>query len=96
MLMMFAGLRRGISIHAPREGSDICTQPRCVKGLEISIHAPREGSDHHAIIPNTNWDISIHAPREGSDVPLSQLVTVEAISIHAPREGSDLNLFLSF
>src|SRR5699024_742212 len=36
----------GISIHAPREGSDV-DHSRVTKVLvSISIHAPREGSDH--------------------------------------------------
>src|SRR5699024_12246641 len=35
----------GISIHAPREGSDYMANPKYGAGLEISIHAPREGSD---------------------------------------------------
>ena len=34
----------GISIHAPREGSDAC-KVDTLKELCISIHAPREGSD---------------------------------------------------
>ena len=34
-----------ISIHAPREGSDII-QEVFKESLKISIHAPREGSDH--------------------------------------------------
>ena len=35
---------RNISIHAPREGSDLC---RVILHIarDISIHAPREGSD---------------------------------------------------
>ena len=33
-----------ISIHAPREGSDVIEDVTDVLGL-ISIHAPREGSD---------------------------------------------------
>ena len=35
---------RGISIHAPREGSDLLAN-RVRKPGDISIHAPREGSD---------------------------------------------------
>ena len=38
------GCRR-ISIHAPREGSDICSFQGKMQPLHISIHAPREGSD---------------------------------------------------
>ena len=36
---------KGISIHAPREGSDI-DRGRTDGLQEISIHAPREGSDY--------------------------------------------------
>ena len=36
---------RGISIHAPREGSDRGQIPRRKPAQFISIHAPREGSD---------------------------------------------------
>ena len=58
---------RGISIHAPREGSDFQVRP-VQRGQTISIHAPREGSDTQE---RSTFDrakfISIHAPREGSD-----------------------------
>ena len=57
----------GISIHAPREGSDCTYLLRYIVDISISIHAPREGSDccaHCGILPS---EISIHAPREGSD-----------------------------
>src|SRR5699024_3232426 len=36
--------RYGISIHAPREGSDLINAPSSPRFI-ISIHAPREGSD---------------------------------------------------
>ena len=38
------GTTPGISIHAPRVGSDVADQ-RIVLGVRISIHAPRVGSD---------------------------------------------------
>ena len=38
-----------ISIHAPREGSDIYKIGCCPRVARISIHAPREGSDVNAI-----------------------------------------------
>jgi len=57
-----------ISIHAPREGSDVDRVGWTVWVFQISIHAPREGSDvvwdHGGIV---TLKISIHAPREGSD-----------------------------
>ena len=36
---------RAVSIHAPREGSDLDGSPIGVAALRVSIHAPREGSD---------------------------------------------------
>ena len=35
----------GISIHAPREGSDVVFVSQALADILISIHAPREGSD---------------------------------------------------
>ena len=67
-----------ISIHAPREGSDIVT-PGNPAGGHISIHAPREGSDVWVLQKNTYTRISIHAPREGSDQPAA----------HRPRHQRD-------
>ena len=40
--------KRKISIHAPREGSDIAKSNEG-KHVFISIHAPREGSDDEAL-----------------------------------------------
>ena len=61
-----------ISIHAPREGSDLSmTTPDGYAG-PISIHAPREGSDLVRQDEVGPGHISIHAPREGSDVGVGQ------------------------
>ena len=60
----------GISIHAPRVGSD--TIDNCYfDGLTISIHAPRVGSDREHREFLAACSISIHAPRVGSDSRLS-------------------------
>ena len=56
----------GISIHAPREGSDP-VKKYAYDGRVISIHAPREGSDTSQLKSHFWVRISIHAPREGSD-----------------------------
>ena len=57
-----------ISIHAPREGSDLTNSFLATCALAISIHAPREGSDPRAFFAcRCSSMISIHAPREGSD-----------------------------
>ncbi len=61
--------RFGISIHAPRMGSDPERLPRPAVPSHISIHAPRMGSDSRRTIDTTAVAIiSIHAPRMGSDV----------------------------
>ena len=62
-----AGRQPQISIHAPREGSDLRLLLAVVP-VEISIHAPREGSDPRDLSGHRfQSPISIHAPREGSD-----------------------------
>ena len=62
-------LHFGISIHAPREGSDEANFQRFWPDEVISIHAPREGSDRRVLQSTGRNNISIHAPREGSDIP---------------------------
>ena len=80
----------GISIHAPRAGSDVrLTRPR-FPADEISIHAPRAGSDHAHTSRRPLPAISIHAPRAGSDLRGCRHHLPLCISIHAPRAGSDL------
>ena len=60
------GQRPGISIHAPRTGSDFAPQNDGGTWV-ISIHAPRTGSDSNRRRTPSAWAISIHAPRTGSD-----------------------------
>ena len=78
-----------ISIHAPREGSDLQLPCRNFRIHQISIHAPREGSDQRRGFSTFITAISIHAPREGSDAAKERMSYIFDISIHAPREGSD-------
>ena len=83
---------RGISIHAPRTGSDVGI-PSCNVDKKISIHAPRTGSDENHTAFNAYQLISIHAPRTGSDdKPHMRYTCLKKISIHAPRTGSDVAL----
>ena len=72
-----------ISIHAPREGSDVLPPLAENTCGCISIHAPREGSDEVMAGLWGNDEISIHAPREGSDLELE--VYVDIISDFYPR-----------
>ena len=81
--------RKDISIHAPREGSDLWVA-QAINDVVISIHAPREGSDRPLVSGvDRAMIISIHAPREGSDLVAGHRAPHNGISIHAPREGSD-------
>ena len=81
--------QKGISIHAPRAGSD-CHYQDHRRRKNISIHAPRAGSDYYEVTYNGDKNISIHAPRAGSDPQGAQGAKGDTgISIHAPRAGSD-------
>ena len=76
-----------ISIHAPREGSDL---NRCCfgfNGVVISIHAPREGSDANATKTTLEVGISIHAPREGSDTCTLRLLLRQSNFNPRPPRG---------
>ena len=81
----------GISIHAPRMGSDT-RSPGSGRTSPISIHAPRMGSDPrlpgrlgHARV------ISIHAPRMGSDpLVLAQNAGVTQFQSTLPGWGATL------
>ena len=80
----------GISIHAPRMGSDIVRHLIKEPNRKISIHAPRMGSDSTSGSSHAFFQISIHAPRMGSDhTDMTARHIATTISIHAPRMGSD-------
>ena len=79
----------GISIHAPRTGSDFAASI-IYTALMISIHAPRTGSDDH----NGSGDASNAAfqstlPARGATASCRSNRRQDQISIHAPRTGSD-------
>ena len=79
----------GISIHAPRVGSDRCAPKRRVIKSNFNPRSPC-GERRCCTLPRGLVPfISIHAPRVGSDVPSLTAATSESISIHAPRVGSD-------
>jgi len=87
------GLERkseGISIHAPRKGSDhiqqVTTHPK-----KISIHAPRKGSD---LIRYQSQAAQAHfnprSPQRERRLQTGESKLDQQISIHAPRKGSDI------
>ena len=62
----------GVSIHAPRVGSDRDRRTPARGRDSVSIHAPRVGSDASPKrITAYGCRVSIHAPRVGSDAILS-------------------------
>jgi len=78
----------GVSIHAPREGSDLLS---CNQSLSKMFQStlPAKGATRLASCKRTRESVLIHAPREGSDSYLLPNRNSEIVSIHAPREGSD-------
>ena len=78
-----------ISIHAPREGSDLLEGQAMVAVQNFYPRSPR-GERPQLVRRSCDFRrISIHAPREGSDGRKVIFNCYGYISIHAPREGSD-------
>ena len=82
---------RSISIHAPREGSDVIDVRPGLIAPRISIHAPREGSDElRPLSSSSRRSFQSTLPARGATIyHLAKQAGVKFISIHAPREGSD-------
>ena len=60
-------IRRSISIHAPREGSDAIAQNIAFCGAAFQSTLPARGATSEPAPHEASGRISIHAPREGSD-----------------------------
>ena len=81
-----------ISIHAPREGSDLAGVSSLCLARMISIHAPREGSDRSSPVQTTTLHRFLSTlPARGATTWNMIQYRQEVISIHAPREGSDMS-----
>ena len=82
----------GISIHAPRTGSDY-TALLPPSSQWISIHAPRTGSDVcDSVLNSVDSLFQSTLPARGATDPLTNVaISCGSISIHAPRTGSDRN-----
>ena len=65
------GYADGISIHAPREGSDPTSGAILYNLMQFQSTLPVRGATVSAPAYCFSISISIHAPREGSDVPVS-------------------------
>ena len=82
--------RDGISIHAPRVGSDVAQQIDGPREPDISIHAPRVGSDFVNNISRAHLMVfQSTLPAWGATRNWLVTLTCPPISIHAPRVGSD-------
>ena len=57
----------GISIHTPREGSDVWMISTKLFQLNFNPHSPRGERPRAGFFRRTTTIISIHTPREGSD-----------------------------
>ena len=80
----------GISIHAPRGGSDLVKSlPGRRTSRRFQSTLPVGGATADAAPPWPELLISIHAPRGGSDERGMMEESAPEISIHAPRGGSD-------
>ena len=86
----FSMPQSGISIHAPRTGSDLCALAVIVR-LVISIHAPRTGSDRtRCSSPTTRRYFNPRSPHGERPCRGYKARHEQTISIHAPRTGSDV------
>ena len=57
-----------ISIHAPREGSDLAGLVKCANCGQFQSTLPVRGATRQGYHEPWELAISIHAPREGSDL----------------------------
>ena len=89
----FPAAALGISIHAPRVGSDSCRLSARFVGFQFQSTLPVWGATWIDGSKFVMAGISIHAPRVGSDRYVRGYRPGVRISIHAPRVGSDQKLF---
>ncbi len=79
------GAIRSVSIHAPREGSDLPPLPPSLRPPCFNPRSPRRERRWRVLrFSNQQW-VSIHAPREGSDPTSKPRKSRWRVSIHAPR-----------
>ena len=80
---------QGISIHAPRTGSD-ASRKKYIPWALISIHAPRTGSDSGSRCGRSVAAVfQSTLPARGATFRDRAAPAPQSISIHAPRTGSD-------
>ena len=68
LLSLFYKRDTGISIHAPRAGSDNSSAICDLNSTGFQSTLPVRGATGNAKYAGSDLDISIHAPRAGSDI----------------------------
>ena len=80
----------GVSIHAPRVGSDVLCDLPYGATQNVSIHAPRVGSDAEKVKALGHLHVfQSTLPAWGATIAGMSCLWRSGVSIHAPRVGSD-------
>ena len=80
---------RGISIHAPRRGSDTINSLRQAFQVQFQSTLPAGGATPAPIKAPPNFEFQSTLPAGGATSSRIARLLVYCISIHAPRRGSD-------
>ena len=81
----------GISIHAPRTGSDSDGRCFCTSCIEFQSTLPARGATDRAVggrVSTMGFQSTL--PARGATVTIDKVIDIFKISIHAPRTGSDV------
>ena len=81
--------RRPISIHAPREGSDVVRPVPVEQTSAFQSTLPARGATHFGKPSGQRPGFQSTLPARGATASVIPNVQTAVISIHAPREGSD-------
>ena len=79
----------GISIHAPRTGSDPCPRCRWGRPCHFNPRSPHGERQYMGIWEQFPFTFQSTLPARGATVTVPEFDFAIAISIHAPRTGSD-------
>ena len=78
-----------ISIHTPREGSDLSFPPLIETTIFISIHTPREGSDFGiSSIARKSSYFNPHSPRGERQLPTGRILRRKSFQSTLPARGA--------
>ena len=79
-----------ISIHAPREGSDVLDMSQLMADTIFQSTLPVRGATRVAVrVMREYLEFQSTLPVRGATSDICSSVPAPSISIHAPREGSD-------